>query len=45
MNNYKYNGKEYQIEIIRKNNKNTYIRVRDNKIIVTTNHFVSAKKI
>ena len=45
MNSYKYNEQEYQIEIIRKNNKNTYIRVRDNKIIVTTNYLVSTKKI
>lgn len=45
MNSYKYNEQEYQIEIVRKNNKNTYIRVRDNKIIVTTNYLVSTKKI
>ena len=36
---------EYPIQIIRKNNKNTYIRVRDNRIIVTTNYMVSLKKI
>ena len=37
--------KEYEIEIIRKNNKNTYLRVKDNKIVVTTNYLVSKKKI
>lgn len=45
MNNYIYNGKEIPIEIIKKNNKNTYIRVKDNKIIVTTNYFTSINKI
>ena len=44
-NEYVLNGTEYPIEIIRKNNKNTYIRVKNNKIIVTTNYFVSSKKI
>lgn len=45
MNVYKYNGEEYPIQIIRKNNKNTYIRVKDSVIVVTTNYFVSTKKI
>ncbi len=31
----------YDVEIIKKNNKNTYIRVKDGKIIVTTNRFTS----
>ena len=42
---FKYNELEYQVEIIKKNNKNTYIRVKDNKIYVTTNYFVSNKSI
>lgn len=42
---YIFNGNEYPIEIIKKNNKNTYLRVKDGKIIVTTNYFVSKKKI
>ena len=42
---YIFEGKEYEIEIIRKNNKNTYLRVKDNKIVVTTNYLVSKKKI
>lgn len=42
---YTLNGVEYQIEIVKKNNKNTYIRVKDNKIIVTTNYFVNNREI
>lgn len=38
-------GVEYQIEIIKKNNKNTYIRVKNNTIIVTTNYLVTTSKI
>ena len=45
MNKYVFNGNEYPIEIIRKNNKNTYIRVRNNTIIVTTNYFTNTNKI
>ena len=37
--------KEYPIEIIKKNNKNTYIRVKNGKIIVTTNYLTSTKTI
>ena len=42
---YEYNGKHYPIEIIRKDNKNTYLRVKDGKIVVTTNYLISNKKI
>ena len=38
----------YEVNIIRKNNKNTYIRVKDGKIVVTTNRLTtngSIKKI
>lgn len=45
MNSYIYNGKDYPIEIIRKNNKNTYIRIKNNKVVVTTNYFTSTNKI
>ena len=39
---YKYLDEEYNINIIRKNNKNTYIRVNDNlDIVVTTSYFAS----
>ena len=39
------NNKTYDIEIIKKNNKNTYIRVKNGKIIVTTNPFTSKNTI
>ena len=39
------NGNVYDVEIIKKNNRNTYIRVKDGKIVVTTNHFVSNASI
>jgi len=42
---YKFDGREYPIEIIRKKNKNTYLRVKDNKIVITTNYFVSTRKL
>lgn len=43
---YEIDGKEYKVEIIRKNNKNTYIRIKDNYTIsVTTNYFVTKRKI
>jgi len=35
----------YLVEVIRKNNKNTYIRVKNGKICVTTNYFTSDKSI
>ncbi len=31
----------YDVEIIRKNNRNTYIRVKNGKIVVTTNYLTS----
>lgn len=42
---FNYKGKEYEVEIIRKDNKNTYVRFRDDKIYVTTNYFASDKYI
>ena len=36
---------KYEVDIIKKHNKNTYIRVKDGKIIVTTNYFSSNKGI
>lgn len=38
-------NKKIEIDIIKKNNKNTYIRVKDGKIIVTTSYFSSNKSI
>ncbi len=43
--NIKINEKTYEIEIIKKNNRNTYIRVKNSKIVVTTNHFTSKQTI
>lgn len=42
---FSYKDNYYDVEIIRKNNKNTYIRVRGGKIIVTTSYFVTKKSI
>ena len=42
---YIYNDEEYEVEIIRKNNKNTYLRVKEGKIIVTTNYLTSKGQI
>ena len=40
--NYVVNGREYPVVIERKNNKNTYIRIKQGgTIFVTTNYFVS----
>ena len=35
----------YDVEVIKKNNRNTYIRVKNGKIIVTTNYFTSKESI
>ena len=35
----------YEVEIIRKNNRNTYIRVKNGKIIVTTNYLTPKSSI
>lgn len=42
---YKYQDKEFNIKVIRKNNKNTYLRFKNNEIVITTNYFVSNKEI
>lgn len=42
---FEHNDKSYSIEIIRKNNKNIYIRVKNNKIIVTCSYFTTNKQI
>lgn len=40
-----YNNNSYNVDIIRKNNKNIYIRVKNGKIIVTCNYFTTNKMI
>lgn len=43
---YKIDDQELEVIIIKKNNKNTYIRIKeDKKIYVTTNYFVTKKQI
>ena len=42
---FNYNDCEYEVEIIRKNNKNIYIIVKDNKIIVTCNYLTTKNTI
>ena len=42
---FKYKDKVYEVEVKRKDNKNTYIRVWDGKITVSTGYFISNKQI
>ena len=42
---FEYNNVLYNIKLIKKNNKNTYIRVRNNEIYITTNFLVSNNSI
>ena len=39
------NGNMYDVDIIKKNNRNTYVRVKNGRIVVTTNYLVSKKDI
>ena len=38
-------GNVYNVEIIKKNNRNIYIRVKDGKIIATCNYLTSKNSI
>ena len=43
---YKIDGEKYNVEIVRKNNKNTYIKIKDDlTIYVTTNFLVSKRDV
>lgn len=42
---FKYNNNVYEVEIIKKNNKNIYIRVKNGKVIVTCGNFVTKRYI
>lgn len=43
---YEIDGKEYNVEVIKKSNKNTYLRVKDDlTILITTNFFTSKHSI
>ena len=39
------NGNIYDVDIIKKNNKNTYVRVKNGRIVVTTNYLSSKNSI
>ena len=44
--NFEYNNKKYEVVIEKKNNKNTYIRVKEDlKIYVYTNRWTKDKEI
>lgn len=36
-----YNNQKYDVEIVRKNNKNTYIRIKNDHIYITTSYFTT----
>ena len=40
-----YRDYQYPVVIIRKGNKNTYIRIKDNSVIVTTSYFTTDRRI
>ena len=42
---YTYNSKNYNVEIVKKNNKNTYIRIKDGVVYVTTSKYTTIKTI
>ena len=42
---FEYNDNLYNVNIVRKNNKNTYIRVKNDEICVTTSYFSTDKSI
>ncbi len=42
---YNYEGIPHEVNIIKKNNKNTYIRIKNNEIYITTNYFTRDKTI
>ncbi|MBR3161821.1 MAG: M48 family metallopeptidase [Bacilli bacterium] len=42
---FSYNNIDYDVVIVRKNNKNTYIRIKDNAVYITTNHFTTNRSL
>lgn len=42
---FNYKNKDYEVVIVKKNNKNTYIRIKDDKVYVTTNYFYTNRSI
>lgn len=43
--NFEYENKSYPIKVIRKSNKNTYVRFKNGEIVVTTSYFVTNNQI
>ncbi len=41
---YKIGGEKYDVEVIRKNNKNTYIKVKDDLTIYVTTNYLATKR-
>ena len=39
------NGNNYLVDVIKKNNRNTYIRVKNGRIVVSTNYLTSKNSI
>ena len=42
---FRYDGREYDIVVVKKNNKNTYVRVKDGFVYVTTNYYTNNRDI
>ena len=42
---FRYNDKEYKVIIEKKNNKNTYIRIKNSSVYITTNYFTTNRSI
>ena len=38
---FNYNNIDYEVVVVRKNNKNTYIRIKEDKVYITTNYFTT----
>ena len=43
--NFEYENKKYYIKVIRKSNKNSYVRFKNGEIVVTTSYFVTNNQI
>ena len=43
--NFEYENKSYPIKVIRKSNKNAYVRFKNSEIVVTTSYFVTNNQI
>lgn len=42
--NYKLDGEDYLVDVIKKNNKNTYIKIKDDLTIYVTTNYLSTKR-